>query len=418
MHRFGFVFICTFATTAGLQAASPNPADLEAPPEVQVKSRALVAQLGSEEYLEREDAQKQLAALGRLARPALLRGVNTSSNPEVRLRCAELLPAANALDLKARIETFLADTNGDYEHDLPAWKVFRATACREWTFLGQVVCSNRSLEKAAREIFVELIANKDNRRVMMAIEGPRSELADLVSFRRQELYNQRYPRGETTSRDPTLEDITALLIAESQVGSQYFPRRGSVSFLLSASGFTNAARGTDEKGQVYRAIAIAWLNSRNDPREMYMAMSVASSLELNDQICDLAVRLITMPGLTASYRSRAASNLVSFGNKRHIRLLEKATANMGVVYTVQSTIVSEGNVERVAYEIQLRDLALVISILLSEQKPKDYGLYDSYGAANSDSQSFSYTRYYFRTEEDRKNAFAKWAEWRKAHADD
>jgi hypothetical protein len=252
---------------------------------------------------------------------------------------------------------------------------------------------------------------------MMAMEGPRSELADLVSFRRQELYNQRYPRGGMTSRDPTLEDITALLVAESQVGSQYFPRRGSVSFLLSASGFSHAARGTDEKSQVYRAVAIAWLNSRNDPREMYTAMSIANSLDLNDQLCGIAVRLLTMPGVAASYRGRAASNLLNSGNKRHIQLLEKTLANALVVYTVQTTVLKESNVEQVTYEIQLRDLALVVSILLSEQKPKDYGFYDSYGV-NSDSQSFSYSRYYFRTEEDRKNAFVKWAEWRKAHADE
>ena len=64
--------------------------------EVPLTGRALVRQLGSEEYDEREDAQKQLAARGRSARAALLEGVNTNPDPEIRSRCAQLLPAASA----------------------------------------------------------------------------------------------------------------------------------------------------------------------------------------------------------------------------------------------------------------------------------------------------------------------------------
>src|SRR4051794_3874459 len=110
MHRSGLVLACLFAAAGWSRAASPNPDDLVATPELQVKARALVRQLGSDEFSAREDAQKQLAALGRLARPALVAGVNTSPDPEVRLRCAELLPAATALDNRAKIDTFLADT--------------------------------------------------------------------------------------------------------------------------------------------------------------------------------------------------------------------------------------------------------------------------------------------------------------------
>ncbi len=254
----------------------------------------------------------------------------------MRHRCAELLPAAGELDLRARIETFLADTNGDYEHDLPAWKAFRAIACREWSVLGQVVWSNRALEKPARQIFVELIADKDNRRLMMAVEDSRFELSDIVAMRRQELYNRRYlAHDETTSRSPHTRRHRDTASRRNAVGSQYSPRRGSISTLLSVSGFTKAAREPDAKGQVYRSIAIAWLNSRNDPRDMYQAMSIASSLDLNDQVCSLAVRLFTMPGATASYRSRAASYLVNAGSKRHVRLLEKTLTSETVVQTVQ-----------------------------------------------------------------------------------
>ncbi|MCI0700811.1 MAG: hypothetical protein L0241_06995, partial [Planctomycetia bacterium] len=105
---------------------SPDPKSLTIPQEELSKARELVQQLGSEKYSEREEAQRELAAMGRLARPALLDGVSGDPDPEIRLRCQTLLPKANADDLKARLETFLADTEGKYEHDLPGWNKLRA----------------------------------------------------------------------------------------------------------------------------------------------------------------------------------------------------------------------------------------------------------------------------------------------------
>ncbi len=420
MHRYGLVFACLFSSAGGSGAASPNPADLVAPPEVQVKVRALVRRLGSEEFAEREDAQKQLAGLGRHARPALLAGATTNPNPEIRLRCAELLPAASALDLRARLDAFLADTKGEYEHDLPGWHTFRAVVCREWAVAGRVVWADQSLAQAAREVFAELLVAPANRRVLLAVDGSRTDLIDLVMDRRQEFTRPRFRRGadaEAPRRDPTLADAAVLLFADSRVGSQFLPRRGSAGSLMSASGFTSAARGTDEKSRVYRAIAAAWLDSRNEPREMAQAMSIASNLDLTDQMCRLAARLLVAPGVNSYSRGRAASNLVAYGGKEHIRLLEPATADEGVVYTGRAAVGAGDTSEEEGYEIQVRDLALAASLVLADQKPADYGFTDRSAGTPADKQSFAYTRYYFADDAARKAAFVKWDAWRRTRAD-
>jgi hypothetical protein len=418
MHRFGFALVCLCALDVESRAASPDPADLAAPAEIQVRSRALVRQLGSEDYPEREAAQEQLAALGRRARPALLVGVNTDPNPEVRRRCAELLPTATALDIRAKLDTFLADTNGEYEHDLPGWKTFRTVVGSEWSVFGWPVWADRELDRAAREVFAELVAVHANRQLLLAIDGSRVVLADLVVGRRQELYNRRYPRGEQgISRDPTLEEMTLLVFADSRVGSQYFPRRGSVSTLMTGSGFAAAARGTDARGKVYRALARAWLDSRNEPREMSQAMTLAAHLDLPEQACNLAVRLLTMPGVTSYARGRAASTLVDYGTRKHIALLEPATTSTMVVLSVPAPAISP--TDPLTREIQLRDLALAVSIQLSEQKLSDYGFSDRYAnTPGYETQLFAYNRYYFRDDDARKQAFEKWAEWRKTHDGD
>ncbi|MBN9118295.1 MAG: hypothetical protein J0I06_03895 [Planctomycetes bacterium] len=415
MRRPALVLACLFAAAAPSGAASPNPEDLVPTPEVRVKCRALVRQLGSEDFTEREDAQKQLAALGRSARPALLAGANTSSDPEVRARCAQLLPAANALDLQAKLETFLADTDGRYEHDLAAWKTFRAVVCNEWSFCGHTLWSDRALERAARQVFVEMVATHANRRLLMAVDGSRVELTELVVARKMDLYGQRGLRGEGDGRPLTLDEMAALLFADSRVGSQYIPRRSvSIGSALSGSGFVSAARGGDDKAKVYRAIAAAWLDSRNEPREMTSAMSVASSLDLNDQAAGLAARLFSMPGVTALVRGRAASNLVSYGGKKHIPLLEKALADTVVVASVRPAAPTDGAGE--LYEVQVRDVALGVAIALAEQKPEDYGFTDRYaGVPGYENRYYAHTRYYFADDAARKKAFAKWAEWRKAN---
>ncbi len=416
MHRPGLVFACLFVTAGWSQAASPNPDDLAISPDIQVKSRALVRQLGSEDFAEREDAEKQLAQLGRLARPALNAGAASSPDPEIRFRCNQLISRATDLDRKARLDTFLADTKGEYEHDLPAWNQFRATVGTQWAFFGYAVVSDRALEVAARRVFTELVSSHANRRLMLAVDGSRVELSDLVVWRRQELYTLRYANEDGgEARDPSLEDVTTLLFAESLVGSSYISgRRTSISSLMSGSGFTTVARATDEKGKVYRGVAIAWLNSRNEAREMYQALSIATSLDLPEQACGLAARMLTTPAISPVWRTRGVSYLAANGAKKHIPLLDYAMTDAFPVYSIPRPVLNEGDPET-AYTIQVRDLALSVAILLAEQKLEDYGFTDRYGGSSVSRQSYSYTRHYFPDDATRKAAFAKWEKWRKAN---
>ena len=169
------------AAPAAPSGPSPDPNSLAIPAAELSKARALVQRLGNEQFPEREKADLALARMGRLARPALLEGASTDPNPEVRARCADLLPKANALDLKARLDAFLADADGTYEHDLPGWNQFRAAVRNDWAFLGYPLRADRSLDKAARAVFAEVIASPANRAVVMAAGGPVGDLGWVVA---------------------------------------------------------------------------------------------------------------------------------------------------------------------------------------------------------------------------------------------
>jgi hypothetical protein len=326
--------------------------------------------------------------------------------------------------MKARLDTFLADADGKYDHDLPGWTEFRATVAEEWSLFGYSLWADRSLEKPARKVFAELLSASLNRQLVMAVGAvPEAELAGLAAGRRQELYNQKYGRaivaGAIVSRpgvrrEPAAEDIAALLFAESQAPARAAGVRNvSISVLLQpGSAFVTALKAGDEKGKVYQTVLSAWFDSREDPVEMYTSLNLASNtLGMPERATGMAVKLLNMKGAQPIYRGNAAAALVRSGNKGHIALLEKSLEDNSVVTTLRRGVVKDGKVEQVTTEIQLRDVALAVSIVLAGQKPEDFGFTDMYKGNNNPNINFSYTRYTLE-EDQRKEALEKWKAWR------
>jgi hypothetical protein len=360
--------------------------------------------------------------MGRLARSVLVDAANTDPSQEVRSRCAALLPKANALEMRARLEVFMADTEGKYDHDLQGWNQFRNLIRDEWSLFGYQVSTNAVLDKSARAVFADMITGSVNRQIVMMTGGGQVELGQLVADRRQELYNQKYPRTvviggmivrPAPARDPSAEDIAVLLFAETHVSSKFVPRGVSVLNLVSTSNFLSAAKAGDDKGRIYRAIASAWLESKTDPIDMYQSISIASNLGLNDQATRMAVKLMTAPGVPISYRGQGAMHLARLGTKEHLPLLEKSLTDATVAYTIRENVTNVPVQERPTHDVQVRDMALAVSVLISGQNLDEYGFVDNLrsNGALAGTKTYSYSRYYI-PEADRKKMFEKWKAWR------
>src|SRR5262245_13908089 len=91
------------------------------------RASELVLQLADPRFKVRDAAAREIKKLGRLAKPALLEGMK-SKDPEVWSRCTQLLPEVLALDLKARVDAFLADTEGKQKHELPMMERYQKFA--------------------------------------------------------------------------------------------------------------------------------------------------------------------------------------------------------------------------------------------------------------------------------------------------
>jgi hypothetical protein len=410
--RLAFAVLLGFLATTAPQAHAappskpdPDPRSLEVPPEELSKARELVQKLGSEAFHERETAERDLAAMGRLARAAILDGVNLDPDPEIRARCRTLLPKATAEEMKARLETFLADSEGKYEHDLPGWHKLRATVRGEWTMFGWTFTARPDADKAARELFIDFMKAPGGRQLLTAVDGTPQELGGMVATRKTEMYQALYPRGgRVPARVPTATEVGVVVFAESQVHSRHVPRAMALSTVMTRSGIQNTVQGNSNRAIAMQAVMNAWFDSRTDAAELYTAFTLASSMRNNDAIGRLAGRIMSTPGVQGFYKGQVLTTMVRLKMTDQVANIEKAFTDN----TVLTTTIKVVNGMQVRQTIEVRDAALAAALVLTGQSPQDYG-FDSFPKNVGTSFSYVWAKI---PDEKRKDAVEKWKTWR------
>ena len=403
MSRLGFVFACLFALAGPAPAASPDPKALAVPPAEASRARQLVERLGGDTFADREAAHDDLAKMGRLAYQALVDGVTAHPSAEVRFRCQELLPRASAAELKAKIETFLADAENKFEHDLPGWNQFRK------------ITGNSA---AARSVFTELLADPDNRAIVLACGGPPDALASLVVARKQELYQSRFNRAPVgvgvgvgvptvARRDATAADIATIMFAETFTPNTAVARNIAATAVTNSPALMSAVSDGGEKAAAYKAVVARWVETRDDAVTMYQAMNLASNLGLNDPAVRVAAKLAAANGATPLYRTYGVLMIARLDAKQHLGVVEALFKDE---VPVVNFVAAVGGRQREMP--QVRDVALACALILTGQEPTDYGFTSQFGGASR----FSYSNWSIEADK-RDAAFAKWKAWRADHPD-
>jgi hypothetical protein len=260
---------------------------------------------------------------------------------------------------------------------------------------------------AARELFAQMLADETNRTMLTSVGGPPGELGQLVAARKAEFAPSRNGRGAWNGlgagggKDATTTDLVALLFAESQVPGRFVPMltRGPVRGSSNSPGMlTSLASTPGERGEVCRAVVVAWVKTRDDALQLADALTVAEGLELKETP-EIAIRLLATPG-AMTYRTRAASTLIRLGAKEHLPAIEKLMTDEAKLTAIQGTT---GIVE-----IQVRDVALATAVQITGQKPEDYGFAEQYPGSGLRS---SYANWYLPADK-REAALDKWKAWR------
>lgn len=427
-QQWAATLLAAVCTLEAVQAAepSPDPRSLEIRPVDLQRARALVRQLGSDDYLEREQAQAELARMGRLARPALQEALANHPDPEIRHRCATLLPAAIDDDLKARLAVFLADTAGRYDHHLPGWDRFRTAACNEWRWCGWLLRSDRQLLPAARQLYAEMLGSASSRDLLFALDDPTAQLTALAAERRQELILARFPRnivinGQSVathvSRPITLADwITLVLIELHLPNAGSNPRLPQFTSAMVGSPLSVNLRQQDDRGQVVRNLIAQWCLSRRDPQELYYLLNNLPNLNLSSLAQPLAQRLLLHPAAPTGYKRLALQRLVAETQPGQLLpVLESLFHDQSVLTNTVLVRVVNGQQQRDAITIELRDAALAIAIYLCDRNPTDYGFVDRMPQqGRNGNTNLLPDRYYFRDDATRQQAFQRWQRERPA----
>lgn len=350
-----------------------------------VRARELVRDLADPKFKVRENAAREIKKLGRHAKPALLEGMK-STDPEVWSRCTQLLPEVLALDLKARVEAFLADTEGKQKHELPMMERFQK-------FAGN--------EPPARKLYAEMV--KSNAEFLEACELEPKKAGEKYNLRGMELFQQLNQPWSGKGARPQLNvpDLAAVLLigADPEVGKvQANPNFAPVSNLIWQQPFQNALR-SGEQAVPFRKLFFAWAEQRNDANSISQVLSVIQGINMKEGL-DFASKVMKMKDTQMWTRAQAMTCVGKMGDKDHVPAFEALFDDK-----TQVTVIQWNNVN---ITTQMNDIALAMAVHLSGQKHKEYG-FDA--LQTQPEMLWAYHYLGFSTEEKRTAAFKKYQDW-------
>ena len=361
-------------------AASPDPATLRVSAEDTARARALVRRLGSDIFRDRDDATRELAALGRRARAAL-EEARSDPDPEVSARVNHLLPRAALDEMGARVATFLADAEARYEHDIPGWPKFRVA-------LGD--------DAASRDLFAELLADRANYDILTRLGGAPAALTPgltalaggtaalrvesaapaglraAAAARRQILHSKMNPsqaeRAEgTVPRWPSPAEFALILLAESDAPEPESPTYGtalSAAQHFYAPGVKESITGNHKHSAALRQLTWRWLDARVGPGMPPVA--IGAHLQLDPaRLADFAARTLRKLTPNAYDRVAAINAIGQAGGRAHLGALT-------AVFADERPYFNQANLG--GFDIRVCDFALATALEATGQKPTDYGL--------------------------------------------
>ena len=326
--------------------------------------------------------------MGRTAKAALIEGRN-NADPEIQSRCTQLLPQALALDLKFRVDRYLKDTEGKLDHDLPLWKTYR---------------DKIGADANAKKLFSEML--QVNGALLEAVEEEPTKVTDLVQRRYQEMYQEMYGnplgggfKGGYQPGTLNASELCCVLFAASQPAYKPSQPDWILANLYTQPNFTTPLTHAKD-GTAYRKVFFGFVEARADDNVLNQCAWMFCQHQIKEG-ADVMAKALKDGKTTQVYTKASVICCVgTIGTKDHVKSIEPLLKDET---QVQQFFV--GGAQRGV--IQIRDVALAITIHLNGKNPKDYG-YRMWNVYQK--QLIQYHQIGFSTDEERTAAFKKWAD--------
>ncbi|MFO0937453.1 MAG: hypothetical protein U0798_13160 [Gemmataceae bacterium] len=407
--------------------ANLPPAPVGPTPKEQDKIRELIHRLSNTDFEIRDAAHLALADFSGKAYLQLLEAESTSTDAETRHRCELLIPAARAAHFQDRIDAFLADTKGEYKHDIPGLEeLWQRT-------------QNRS---AAREFFVKILQEPSTKKILLIGESNPEAIPSAVQIRVTEIHNRHKvkppeaPPGllvnppaierpaKVSINQATPVEILSLLYCDTLskdpndpitfVGGRRI--RNNLTINLYQLAFRNLQFKpgsqqnnetlSDEDYLVAREIVKGWFESRQDPLDINIAINYSIQFDMPDVAISLSKKMLAQQNYS-NLRGTAISVLGRFSHDKEARAeLEKLLNDKTrVIDHIEQRKGENGRIVNLRVPIQTRDIALAMLIYADGLAPTDFGMKVS---TQNEKMKYLSTNHWFETDEDRTAGFEKY----------
>ena len=337
-----------FTLLLGTARAEPQPN--AGPAAESLSPKELVERLGDLRFKTRDAAEKALIRLGLSSFDALVEG-EKHPDPHVRGRCRELQPIIRSIVLQKRIDRFIANINGPLAKDLP----FAAP------FINITGDS-----KEARELYAEVL--QANAQLLDEADRDPKKGIEIFSAFCQEVQSRLVyrPGVEQRALQKTISkaDVTLyfLLSVELKQDANGRISNSGYSFLSSTNLIENL--GKDAPAAVpFKKLFLVWLEKEPQPYMVQRGLQIAADAKM-PEVVPLILKLINDKNVQVYTRAQTALSLAKIGTKVHLKDLEPLLQD--------KTVVGSFGINNKMGEVQMRDVALAVSIKLSGQKIGDY----------------------------------------------
>jgi hypothetical protein len=371
------------------------PSNLTTSPEVAVSDQIekWINELNHDAFTVRQSAAAKLLAAGTPARDALV-AVAEGPDPETRATARRLVALIDRSEFNRRLEAFAADTTGRLGLSLPGWQPFRE-------LVGG--------DPAARALFVEM--QRAEGPMLAGVFGVPSRSTDKPwEERLMRLVQWQAVTGNRNIAAPLGSCATMLFLATtsevdlSDTGAvlvEQLIQRPPIRERLAAGGADDAIR---------RLVVASIVHCTNKNEQILQRrLLLISAMNLKEAL-ELPIAVVRGEGRYARTQpmTRAAAILVvgQHGNRQNIDDLAPLMDDTTICMPLQVQVAG-----RPGANVQLRDVALVVALHLTDQRPADYGYLH---ARLQPQRVFQLDSLHCENDEQRFKAVKKWRAWRAA----
>ncbi|AMV27256.1 ECF RNA polymerase sigma factor SigE [Gemmata sp. SH-PL17] len=342
----------------------------------------LVKQLGSEDFNEREVADKELRKLGLKAEAALKVGLK-AENPEVRARSAAILTAVRKSALEELAKTFDPKADGEPTH--PVWKRYRAIAGNtpasrelfalivkhaDWLHrLGTAETGPESAEQQYREAMVQMGRHfLGNMRVFFEIPVWPCDYGQETAYL---MLLGSYPGTEKARSKCVGDEAELFLHGEGRIHFARGLELGLQGKTLEQSpkfrpDTVDAVPGTN---RVFGKLLASWLTHRTEPAVIYCALELAVKWRTAD-VLPAARTIAADKERGPDARCAALHAVAQFGTIADLPLFAPLYDDPTGLVVPPPPSIGLGPRSR---RMQVRDHAVGLALLLCDRDPFEFG---------------------------------------------